>query len=237
MADEPTGMELVEMMKNLQRRNKDKPVVLTEEEQKLPLAERMKVYYKKQAQKDTAKMALLLDVSLSMDDPLSISDDDWRGSYTASHGRTKWDELCDIATKLMDEFPGVRQFSFASNCREIKKGQEMANDSEGLPHPGGGTAMHMAFLEMKKQGVEHVLLVTDGAPDDKKAAVTAAAGLTIDCFYVGPDPAPDLLKKISESTGGSYGKASLSVKGQLEAGIRGLLTAGGASDTKEAIKL
>ena len=63
--------------------------------------------------------------------------------------------------------------------------------SQPLPDPGGGTALHTALIRAKAADPTHVLVVSDGHPDDPGAALTAAddlgADVRIDIIYCGPD--------------------------------------------------
>ena len=126
-----------------------------------------------------ATSALLLDISGSM-------------------GGWKIGEL----RKLAAEFAQARRFEFHSTCSEIPAGNEISD-------PGGGTAMHVAFLYVKSHGIDHVVLITDGEPDCQQQARAAAVGLKIDIFYVGPDLYPPFLKKLAEESGGTCEKGDL----------------------------
>ncbi len=141
---------------------------------------------------------LLLDISGSMDEEIG-------------GGRTKISEL----RKLADEFSQARRFEFSSTCSEIPRGQDVSE-------PNGGTALHVGLEYVKKRGMTHVVLITDGAPDDAKRAMVAAMGLKVDCFYVGPDEGYgiEFLKKLSDGSGGSYGKASLERLMELKAAVK-----------------
>lgn len=146
--------------------------------------------------------ALLLDISYSMDE--------WLGPNIR-----KIDEL----RKLVAGFQNVRRFEFSCTCEELKE--------RYISEPFGGTAMDIAFIEVKSSGVSHVVLITDGMPDNEKRALDASKGLKIDVLYVGPDPAPEFLKKLCASTGGIYGQATLTARKELEGTIKGLLPAPG----------
>lgn len=121
---------------------------------------------------------------------------------------------------LADNFKDVRRFVFSTNAEELG-----ANESIGEPY--GGTAMDVAFMAVKKVGIDHVVMITDGMPDHEGRAIEAAKGLRIDVFYVGPDPAPQFLRDLAAQTGGEYGKATLEARPALEAKVRLMLPAGG----------
>lgn len=124
----------------------------------------------------------------------------------------------DALRELAEKFPYVRRFVFNSTCWEIPPGGQ-------IPAPDGGTSMHAAFLELKSSGLTHAVMITDGIPDDVRLAIETSQGLRLDIFYVGPDPAPDLLKYLAERSGGEYGRATFADNSKaLEAKIRGLLS-------------
>lgn len=142
---------------------------------------------------------LLLDISGSMESYLE-------------NGKTRISELRVLAA----EFTNVRRFEFSSSCSEL-------NSSDPIPDANGGTNMAGAFLKVKSAGISHVVLITDGQPDSETLAFNAACGLKIDVFYVGPDPAPDFLKRLCDQTGGQYGAASLGRLRELTTAVRAKL--------------
>lgn len=118
--------------------------------------------------------------------------------------------------KLADEFRQARRFEFSSSCDEIAASSQVSE-------PNGGTALDVGFLYVKKRGITHVVLITDGEPDSRRKAIEAAVGLKVDCFYVGPDDEPEALKFLEElavGTGGQYGKASLVQLAELKAAVK-----------------
>lgn len=141
---------------------------------------------------------LLLDISYSMESRLAT-------------GTRKIDELRVMAKAFTD----VRRFEFSSTCSELQP-------EEDVPEVAGGTALDLAFLCIKAKGITHVVLITDGEPDNEKRAKDAAAGLKIDAFYVGDDEdgPRNFLRELSEFSGGSYGKASLERVSELTASVR-----------------
>lgn len=132
-------------------------------------------------------------------------------------------QLNEVAANFTD----CRRFKFSTTCEELKP-------NEDIPNVEGGTAMHLAFLKVKSLGIEHVVLITDGQPDNETAALTASQGLKVDVFYIGPDPAPAFLSKLCMATGGQYGKASLEFVRELTSRVRERLQ---LSDGKGAIAL
>lgn len=146
--------------------------------------------------------ALLLDVSGSM------------GEWCSANKRK-----IDALRELADEFKDVRRLVFSWGVDELKT-------SDQVPEPSGETSMHLAFMECKKLGLTHLVMITDGIPDNEQSALKHARGLKIDVFYVGPDPALEFLRELARETGGSYGKASLDLRKELEGRVRALLPAG-----------
>lgn len=146
-------------------------------------------------------------------------------STSKEPGKTMWDMLVELDAEL----PSVRKFAFNNWVKEILPG-------ERIPLPGGGTALTETLQEVKKQGVRHVILITDGKPNSPQTALTEAAGLKIDVIYVGPPPEPGFLKDLARVTGGSYGHWNISEPKKLASGVKGLLAAP-AEEKKGAIQL
>lgn len=147
----------------------------------------------------SAERCLLLDVSSSM------------GQQDDSSGKSRMDYLKEIVANFQAE----QKFCFHSSCTK-----------EEPSYPQGSTNLALAFDCVKAAGIKHVILVTDGEPDNAELAEEAAEGLKVDCFYVGPDNndrAKDFLRKLSEGHSGQYGNVSISQVAELTAGIAGLL--------------
>jgi hypothetical protein len=138
---------------------------------------------------------LLLDVSGSM-------------AEDCGDGRPKIEALKAIAR----DFPRTRQFSFSSVCVEAPPS-----------HAGGNTDMAGAFATLKRAGITHCVLITDGIPDSEDAALREATGLTIDVIYVGPPPEPPFLARLARATGGQYGAGSLARPQEIEQRVQRLL--------------
>lgn len=85
---------------------------------------------------------------------------------------------------------------------------EFLADPQSLPLPRGSTALHLAIEAAQSLHPGRTLVITDGRPDDKQAALDAADKLTgrIDVIYCGPDgdiDAISFLQRLARSTGGS----------------------------------
>ena len=151
--------------------------------------------------------ALLLDTSGSM-----IED--------AGDGVSKIDALKVVARTVRAQ----NSYEFSDSCRRVAGG---IFDSL---YPGGGTLLGAAFAALKHDGICHVVLITDGLPQDPDTALREAQGLKLDIFYVGPEPRPaflDALARVAQR-GSSSQNATLAKAGvpQLKAKIAGLLGTG-----------
>lgn len=59
-----------------------------------------------------------------------------------------------------------------------------------LPPPSGSTALHLALRHVAPRQPSHIIVISDGHPDDERAALAAAAAMPetqIDVIYCGPD--------------------------------------------------
>jgi hypothetical protein len=150
---------------------------------------------------------LLIDTSGSMGDTVKMSND--------SEWTTRYKVMCGI----LENLEGFRRFSFNDSLQELRS-------DEKLPSPAGGTSMHGAFRGVKNKGIKHIILVSDGLPDSKEAALREANGLKIDVVYIGPQPMPEFLQNLAKGSGGTFENIELISKGAtslLENKIKGLL--------------
>lgn len=144
---------------------------------------------------------ILLDVSGSM-------------GCMCSNGESRFNNLCRVREGLGDE----RTFVFSNYTQELEPG-------EAIPFLASGTNMAGAFHCIKEQGIRHVVLVSDGEPNDREVALREAQGLRIDIFYVGDPPAPDFLADLANATGGKCGETDIAEVKELTEAIKGLLEA------------
>lgn len=128
-------------------------------------------------------------------------------------GRAKIDALRDIVGALRTRI-GFTEVCFPSSGRK----ESIAGD---IPDPEGSTPLHEALLTARLRGAKHVVLVSDGMPDNTNSALTEAQqlkdrGVKIDVFYVGPRPHPgeEFLKLLALETGGQFEATSLSYREQ-----------------------
>lgn len=120
----------------------------------------------------------------------------------AAHRRDRADVRCVVAdvSTSMDEWAGQRRK--IDILREALKNippairiiafSSIAQDVTGhpLPPPSGSTALHLALDQAAALDPGHVLVISDGHPDDPAAALRAAdqmPGVQIDVIYCGPD--------------------------------------------------
>jgi Mg-chelatase subunit ChlD len=155
---------------------------------------------------------LLLDVSSSMD-----------GS-----GRERpIDRLRASARQLRQDIPTLRQIVFpAKNFNNFPyDAEEITGD---IPEPRGTTPLHAAIRVATALGALHLIVVSDGVPDDEQAAARAAreSKCKIDVVYVGMPGGHGeaFLRQLAQAHGGSSETISLHTQ-QLETKIRGLLNA------------
>lgn len=112
-----------------------------------------------------------------------------------------------------------RRFWFSDDCAEVPEGRE-------IPQPSYGTNLANAFRVMKSAGINHVVLVTDGKPDSEESALRESRDLKIDIIYIGPDPVPEFLKRLTNASSGTFENIKLLGKGSqilLGGKIKGLL--------------
>jgi len=103
---------------------------------------------------------------------------------------------------------------------------------ELIPEPQGLTPLHNAIRFGRVQEANHLVIVTDGEPDSREAALEEARrfGGPIDVFFVGREGASGaaFCAQLARLTGGSCGVTDLTGEPKkLAAGIAGLLGEGG----------
>jgi len=160
---------------------------------------------------------LLLDVSGSMLQPVGALSPLTR-IRALEHVLADLDlDAARIVFGVLDSANGVRQL----------------HPGEPLPSPIGGTPLGAALDLARAQGYRRAIIISDGEPNDPGHARRAAQsfGGRIDAFYVGypGGPGEALLRALVTASGGAMNTISLAEPAQLEAGLRGLLTAGTAS--------
>jgi hypothetical protein len=137
---------------------------------------------------------ILADISSSMDIPVQ-------------GGRRRIDLLNRILKNVFVPGSGMHLIAFSDLVTPLKPGQS-------LPEPSGSTAMHLALEDVARLSPKRVIVISDGQPDDDKAAFTAARALScvISTFYCGDESdrrAISFLKSLALCSRGGVGRPQL----------------------------
>ncbi len=151
-----------------------------------------------------AKVVVIVDTSSSM------RANDSRG------GRTRYDVACDELAALQAGMPGkIAVLSFANTTMFCPDGKPY--------NQGGGTDLAGALKFAMLADVPGIrfIVISDGEPDDRGAALTVAKAYQnrIDVIYVGPESNPagrDFLMQLAQASGGQAVTAD-KAQGLLEA--------------------
>lgn len=116
------------------------------------------------------RVVILADVSGSMGD--------------MAGARRKADHLEDALRLVQSEHP-ADLVAFSAVPKDVPAGRP-------LPPPSGGTALHLALAHVTRAETGHVVVISDGAPDNRGSALQQARvlvqrGTTISTVYVGQD--------------------------------------------------
>lgn len=120
-------------------------------------------------------------------------------SSPAFGGKSRYACLQEALTPYLGQ---IQVLAFNNHVWEV--------DADSLPSPNGFTAMHLAFEEAIKLTPIHVLVISDGCPDSKEAAIKAAEVLAkkrvIDVMYIGPknQAAEMFMQQLAELGRGRY---------------------------------
>jgi hypothetical protein len=109
--------------------------------------------------------------------------------------RRRIDILRDVLVMALADVPRARVIAFNSVPQELT-GLEPHAANLNLPEPAGSTALHLALRLVGTTKPDRIIVISDGLPDDRVAALRAARALnpvTIDALYVGPDDSSDAL--------------------------------------------
>lgn len=145
---------------------------------------------------------VLADVSASMAEPAA--------------GRRKIDVLAEAMRTLPHS---SRLVAFSNLVTPIP-------DAAHMPQPSGSTALHLALDHCASIDATHILVISDGHPDSRTAALAAADRLNarIDVIYCGPDNDSDgmmFMQRLARG-GGAAHHHTLSDAQQLTAAVRRL---------------
>jgi len=146
-----------------------------------------------------------------------------------SPGERRIDSLRGVISNLHQQGIVFRQLVFNSSCMW----------SDIVPEPSGGTNLANALEFCEKIQAKHVIVVSDGQPDSRDAALAVAKRLNcqIDVFYVGPKgdaSAQEFMKQLASLTGGSTNVVSFK---ELQRAVAGMLTSGDEVEEKKTIAL
>jgi hypothetical protein len=152
-----------------------------------------------------AECVVICDTSGSMDSA------DSRG------GRTRYDVACEELAALQTAMPGkIAVLSFANETMFCPDGKPWNQQ--------GGTDLAGALQFAKVADVPGIrfIVISDGEPNDKAAALNTARGYTnkIDVIFVGPENLPagrDFLTKLAQASGGQVVTADKAAGLALEA--------------------
>jgi hypothetical protein len=127
--------------------------------------------------------------------------------------RRRIDVLGDILAAVLPNTPGTRLFSFNSVCTELP--EAITVHGVHLPEPGGSTALHAALETIAPLHPNPLLIISDGEPDDGKAALAAASNLhcVIQTFYCGDESnraAVSFLRDLALCSKGGVGRLRIS---------------------------
>jgi len=158
---------------------------------------------------------ILLDTSSSMTSPVG--------------SRRRIDVLADILTSVLPATPNVRLFSFNTVVTELE--HAITEHGIHLPEPEGSTALHRAIAQVAALHPNPLIVISDGEPDDARAALDAASslGCVIQTFYCGDETnraAISFLRDLALCSRGGIGRmriGNLANPEQLAADLRPLL--------------
>lgn len=153
-----------------------------------------------------AEVIVIVDISGSMND------------YDGG-SKSRWERAKDELERLQAQYEGkVALMSFSDNPRWNFDGM--------LPYPEGCTALDRALdMAAPFSGVYQLILITDGQPNSREAALNSAKKLrsAMHVIYIGADGdshAKQFLNSLADATGGQFLKTAPEL---LSGGIKGLL--------------
>jgi hypothetical protein len=144
----------------------------------------------------TEKTILLCDLSGSMD------------AFVGESGKTRRNMLESALANLLPRHPGVIVYAFGSDVQRVYEPQQ------GLPPVLGSTDLAKALRALHVEQPKHVVVISDGEPNNPDDAIRAALALvsrfsTVYCGDESNAAAIAFLKKLTLcSRGGLIGRAS-----------------------------
>jgi hypothetical protein len=168
--------------------------------------------------KDVENVFLLLDCSGSMEWPMG-------------NGQTRITGLRKVVDGVQQQRP-TRMIAFGPTFG-VAPGETSPHAMEcafveQVPDPAGGTPLTEAINFAKRTGAGRLLLISDGAPNNRETAMGAARefGGRIDVVFVGEagDPGSAFLESLAKETGGGQFEGDLGAVKELTGNIVALLT-------------
>jgi hypothetical protein len=137
----------------------------------------------------------------------------------------------DILVEIVNKALAIRSFpiiAFGPCTRNPITGDEsnVAVVSQ-LPGPSGGTPLHMAIELAIAKGAKRIVVVSDGEPDSKLAALASAKrfGKPVDVVLAsGDNNGMEFMNELAAATGGHAYKEAFEKPAELERRVIGLLT-------------
>ena len=159
------------------------------------------------------QVILVLDVSGSMSSQADVP------------GERRIDALRGVVEELRIKKVPFKQLVFSSSCMW----------SDVIPEPDGGTNLSSALSFCEQAEAKHVIVVSDGQPDSREAAILSAKNLKckIDVFFVGPKydtAAQDFMRELAALSGGVADSVSFK---ELQVKVAGMLTNGEEENTDQ----
>jgi hypothetical protein len=169
----------------------------------------LRIYRERLNANPSGGTVIILDISYSM-------------AETVHGGKRKIDILRDAMNRNIS--PNEILLIFSSDCRLIY-------DFSSIPEPYGGTAMHLAILNAAMHKPKHTLIVSDGQPDCKKQALSAAKNLSgiISTLFIGSDEDLEAIAFMSQLANVGCGRSEVcdirypQKQNALKSAIAGLL--------------
>jgi hypothetical protein len=140
---------------------------------------------------------LLLDLSGSMDELVGMS------------GKTRRNMLEQALANLLPRHPGVLVYIFGTDVRRLSEPQA------GLPETMGGTNLAKALRTLQAEHPSHVVVISDGEPQDERGALNAAMMLSckISTIYCGDEANSQAIAFLNKlrlcSRGGQIGRSNV----------------------------
>ena len=126
--------------------------------------------------------------------PVALFDTSGSMAFTDDESARRRVELAtEVMQGVLAATPRMRVVTFGVQVAELA-GIEPGPNLQ-LPEPAGGTPLDKALGYIAERGwrPNHIVVISDGQPDDRQAAIAAAKALApvvIDAIYVGPDTDP-----------------------------------------------